>query len=167
MFARGPGYTSHYVKSVRIRSYSGLHFPAFGLNTERYSVSLRSQSSLFSPNAENAEQNNTEYGHFLCSVSTLSSENLLKKTCQARINRSNERLANLEQRDLLNLLKEESCKPKNLHDQGVKNRFKENPSKKCPSKKPHTKAFFSKVIDREPIAYNRPASPYALSLQHY
>ena len=24
------------VKSVRIRSYSGLHFPAFGLNTERY-----------------------------------------------------------------------------------------------------------------------------------
>ena len=32
------------VKSARIRSYSGLHFPAFGLNTERYSVSLRSQS---------------------------------------------------------------------------------------------------------------------------
>ena len=24
------------VKSVRIRSYSGLHFPAFGLNAERY-----------------------------------------------------------------------------------------------------------------------------------
>ena len=30
----------HYVKSVRIRSYSGLHYPVFGLNTERYSVSL-------------------------------------------------------------------------------------------------------------------------------
>ena len=30
----------HYVKSVRIRSYSGLHYPMFGLNTERYSVSL-------------------------------------------------------------------------------------------------------------------------------
>ena len=29
-----------YVKSVRIRSYSGPHFPAFGLNTERYGVSL-------------------------------------------------------------------------------------------------------------------------------
>ena len=28
-------------KSVRIRSYSGPHFPAFGLNTERYGVSLR------------------------------------------------------------------------------------------------------------------------------
>ena len=34
---------SHCVKSIRIRSYSGLHFPAFGLN-------------------------NSEYGHFLCNV---------------------------------------------------------------------------------------------------
>ena len=33
----------HCVKSVRIRSYSGPHFPAFGLNTD---------------------QNNSEYGHF-------------------------------------------------------------------------------------------------------
>ena len=33
-----------YVKSVRIRSYSCPYFPAFGLNTERYSVSLRIQS---------------------------------------------------------------------------------------------------------------------------
>ena len=40
------------------------HFLAFGLNTERYGV--------FGPNAEkcgkNADQNNSEYGHFLCSV---------------------------------------------------------------------------------------------------
>ena len=35
----------HYcVKSVRIRSYSGHNFHAFGLNTERYSVSLCIQS---------------------------------------------------------------------------------------------------------------------------
>ena len=34
----------HCVKSVRIRSYSGPHFPAFGLNTERYFVSVRIQS---------------------------------------------------------------------------------------------------------------------------
>ena len=34
----------HCVKSVRIRSYSGPYFPAFGLNTERYEVSLRIQS---------------------------------------------------------------------------------------------------------------------------
>ena len=32
------------VKSVRIWSYSGPYFPAFGLNTERYAVSHRSQS---------------------------------------------------------------------------------------------------------------------------
>ena len=34
----------HCVKSVRIRSFSGPYFPAFGLNTERYGVSLRIQS---------------------------------------------------------------------------------------------------------------------------
>ena len=32
------------LKSVRIRNISGLYFPAFGLNTERLSVSLRIQS---------------------------------------------------------------------------------------------------------------------------
>ena len=31
-------------KRVRIRSYSGPYFPAFGLSTERYGVSLRIQS---------------------------------------------------------------------------------------------------------------------------
>ena len=31
-------------ESVRIRSYSGLYFPAFGLQTERYGLSLRIQS---------------------------------------------------------------------------------------------------------------------------
>ena len=32
------------MKNVRIRSYEGPYFPAFGLNTERYSVSLLIQS---------------------------------------------------------------------------------------------------------------------------
>ena len=31
---------THCVKSVRIRSFFSLHFPAFGLNTERYVVSI-------------------------------------------------------------------------------------------------------------------------------
>ena len=31
-------------KSVRIRSYSGPHFPAFALKTERYEISLPIQS---------------------------------------------------------------------------------------------------------------------------
>ena len=35
----------HCLKSIRIRSYSVPYFPAFGLNTERYSI------SVFSPNA--------------------------------------------------------------------------------------------------------------------
>ena len=34
----------HCVKSIRIRSYSGPHFLTFGLNSKRYSVSLRIQS---------------------------------------------------------------------------------------------------------------------------
>ena len=48
--------TFHFIKSVRIRSYSGPHFPAFGLSP--YSVRLQ----------ENTDQNNSKYGHFLCSV---------------------------------------------------------------------------------------------------
>ena len=36
--------TSHFVKSVSIWSYSRPHFPAFRLNTERYSVFLDIQS---------------------------------------------------------------------------------------------------------------------------
>ena len=44
---------NHCVKSIRIRSYSGLHFPEFGLNLDL--VQMR----------ENADQNNSEYGHFL------------------------------------------------------------------------------------------------------
>ena len=36
--------TFNCVKSARIRYYFGPHFPAFGLNTERYSESLRIQS---------------------------------------------------------------------------------------------------------------------------
>ena len=49
----------HSVKSVRIWGYSGLHFPAFGLNTKRYSVSLRIQSECgktrtrITPNTDN------------------------------------------------------------------------------------------------------------------
>ena len=34
----------HYMKSVRIRSFSGPYFPEFGLNTKRYSLSLRIHS---------------------------------------------------------------------------------------------------------------------------
>ena len=48
----------HCVKSVRIRSHSGPHFPAFGLKTERYFLSLRIQSecgkmrTIITPNTD-------------------------------------------------------------------------------------------------------------------
>ena len=41
---------TYYVKSVRVESFSGLHFPAFGFDTERYSVSLE-HLSVIGPNA--------------------------------------------------------------------------------------------------------------------
>ena len=56
---------SYCVKSVRIWSYSGPHFPAFWLNTNLYSVRMR----------ENVDQNNSDYG---------------QQTCTARFTRSKE-----------------------------------------------------------------------------
>ena len=52
------------VKSVRIRIYSGPHFLAFGMNMERYRISPYSVRMQ-----ENADQNNSEYRHFLRSES--------------------------------------------------------------------------------------------------
>ena len=40
----GIGFLFHCVESVHIQSYSGPHFPSFGLNTERHEVTLRIQS---------------------------------------------------------------------------------------------------------------------------
>ena len=34
------GVVNHFVKSVQIRTYSGLCFPSYGLNMEQYCVSL-------------------------------------------------------------------------------------------------------------------------------
>ena len=48
----------HCVKSVRIRSFSGPYFPAFGLSKKKYSISLRIQSECWkirtrkTPNAD-------------------------------------------------------------------------------------------------------------------
>ena len=49
----------HCMKSVRIRSNSGPHSPAFGLNTGRYSVPYSVRMW------ENAYQNNSQYGRVL------------------------------------------------------------------------------------------------------
>ena len=49
----------HCMKSVRIWSFSSPYFPAFGLN-KRDTEYL----SVFSPNAVNTDQKNSEYGQF-------------------------------------------------------------------------------------------------------
>ena len=50
--------------------FSGLYFPAFGLNTERYSeYSVRRDMERYSVRMrENTGQKNSEYGHFSRSV---------------------------------------------------------------------------------------------------
>ena len=52
----------HCVKSVCSRSYSGLHFPAFRLNRERYEVWSISPYSVRI--WENVDQNISDYGYF-------------------------------------------------------------------------------------------------------
>ena len=68
--------SNHYVKSVRIWSFSGPYFPAIGLNTERspYSVRMR----------ENTDQKNSEYGLFSRSeyfINNVSQAILFKLLC--------------------------------------------------------------------------------------
>ena len=53
----------HWVKSVRIQSYSGPHFPVFGLNAGKY------------------DQNNSEYGHFSGSCGYSNTVEILKSLC--------------------------------------------------------------------------------------
>ena len=53
--------TFHLVKSVRVWSYSGPHFPAFGLTIQ--SEYIRTEYSVRI--GENVDQNDSEYGQFL------------------------------------------------------------------------------------------------------
>ena len=52
------------MKSVRIRRFSGPYSPAFGLNTERYSVSLRIKSEC--GKIRTRKTPNTDNFHALC-----------------------------------------------------------------------------------------------------
>ena len=66
----------HCVKRVRIRSYSGPYFPAFGLNMERYSVSLRIHSecgkiqTIITPNTDTFYAVHITHPNSLCSFAT-------------------------------------------------------------------------------------------------
>ena len=64
-------FTIHGVKRVRIRSYSGPHFPAFGLNTERYGVSLRIQAKWRKIRSAITPNTDTFYVVIICTESLL------------------------------------------------------------------------------------------------
>ena len=65
------GLQAHCVKSVRIRSCSGSHFPEFGLNTERYSVSLRIQSECEKMRTRKTSNADSFHAVFLANVQTI------------------------------------------------------------------------------------------------
>ena len=70
-------YLIHCVGSVRIWSFSGPYFPAFGLNTERYSVSLRIQSEC--GKIKTKKYPNTDAAHAVISSTTEDKINLFKQ----------------------------------------------------------------------------------------
>ena len=53
------------LKMSRIRGFSSPHFLALGMNTDEYGDEY---GDLRSPNAGKYGPENSEYGHFLCSV---------------------------------------------------------------------------------------------------
>ena len=63
---------TNFAKVVRIWSFSGLHFPVFGLNTEKYGVSPRIQSECGkiqtrkTPNTETFHAVTTSYCSKIC-----------------------------------------------------------------------------------------------------
>ena len=52
------------MKSVRIRTFPGPYYPAFGLNTEKYYGEIRSITSYSVGMHENTDPKNSEHGHF-------------------------------------------------------------------------------------------------------
>ena len=53
--------SSHCIKSVRIRSFSGSYFPVFGLNAEKYGISFRVQSESGNMQTRKALNTDTFY----------------------------------------------------------------------------------------------------------
>ena len=58
----------HCVKSVRIRSYSGLYFPVFGLNKKRYGVSLVIQAKCEKIRTRKTPNTDTFYSVIVAAV---------------------------------------------------------------------------------------------------
>ena len=66
-------HSTHCVKSVRIWCYSCPHFPTFGLNTERYGVSLRIQSECGKIQTRKTRNTDTFHTDKLCEQYSLES----------------------------------------------------------------------------------------------
>ena len=66
----------HCVKSVRIQSFSGPYFAAFGLNAERYGISLRIQSKCEKIRARKIPNTDTFHAVEFTNIVTLIDENL-------------------------------------------------------------------------------------------
>ena len=66
----------HWVKSVRIRSFSDPHFPAFGLNTERYGVSICIQSKRGKIRTRKTPNTNTFHKVIACDFENIIYEGL-------------------------------------------------------------------------------------------
>ena len=62
------GLKYHCVKSVLIRSLPGPYFPEFGLNTERYSVSLRIQSECGKIGTRKTQNTDTSHAVYASEV---------------------------------------------------------------------------------------------------
>ena len=60
----------HCMKSVRIQSFSGPYFPAFGLNKEKYSVSLRIQSECWKIRTRKTPNTSTFHAVFVAYTAT-------------------------------------------------------------------------------------------------
>ena len=68
------------MKSARLWSYSAQHFPAFGLNAERYGVSLRIQSECGKMLTRITPNTDTFYAVILFRFATLAQQNIVKRS---------------------------------------------------------------------------------------
>ena len=86
---QSPESNAHCVKSVRILSYSGPDFPAFGLNTDRYFVSLHippecgKMRQRITPNMDNFQAVAT-LAKFIDQYKIFKDETLARKTGKAK-----------------------------------------------------------------------------------
>ena len=71
---------SHCVKSYRIRSFFGPHFSAFGLNKERYGVSLHIQSECWKMRKLKAPNRETFYAMSVFTTEKYVSQQKQEKT---------------------------------------------------------------------------------------